>query len=187
MLLIEWLAILAFFVLLLLAIFLTICIYACDNLNCKAFDEADEIAPRGTKEYAIALLGELYNDGVWPLPYIGAAILTPLVLWFMGVCIVVKDFAIIFLTSFIVIYFLFSFFGHHYVKFISNYVAGYIQDNCPSTPPPEDTNIDNDTNIIENEGITIGEARISRYDSNTGELVDDNGLGITFAPPVNTL
>jgi hypothetical protein len=132
MLLIEVVAIIAFFVLLGAAIYMIVSFYVCDNQTCQAFIQSEKTATPGTKQYVLNLLDELYNDGIWPFPYIGAAILTPLSLWFLGKPITVKDFAIVFLVSFITIYFLFSFFGHHYIKFITNYVSDYIDNNCPN-------------------------------------------------------
>lgn len=128
---IEPLAILAILVLLAASVYMLLNMYVCDNFNCKAFTDADEVAPRGSKEYTIALLNNLYNDGIWALPYIGAVVAAVLILWFIGVPVTVKTFAIVFLVSFIVMYFLFSFFGHHYIKFIANYVADYIEEDCP--------------------------------------------------------
>lgn len=194
MLLIEVVAIIAFFVLLIAAIYMVLNFYVCDKNSCKAFNQADEVAQRGTKNYAIALLGEFYNDGIWPLPYIGAAILTPLSLWFIGVHITVRDFAIVFLVSFLTIYFLFSFFGHHYVKFISSYTSNYIENNCPNDLSNDSLNPDqNPTYGEELEHVNstkieddIKENPVTEENiPNQVETPDvNNGLGITFAPPV---
>ncbi len=135
-------AVIAFFVLLISSCFMILNFYVCDYENCKAFVEADDVAPRGTKEYTVALLGELYNDGIWALPYVGAAILTPLVLWLINAPITIRMFAIVFLISFIVTYFLFAFLGHHYVKFISGYVSNYISN--PNTPTSENITASSD-------------------------------------------
>lgn len=160
----EILTVIAFVVLLAASLFMFVTFYVCDSLNCKACTLANEKAPTGTKNNVLAVLNELYNDGIWPIPYIGAAILTPLCLWFLSIPITIKTFAIMFFTSFVVIYFLFSFFGHHYIRPISSYTSEYIQDQCPSTPIDE--------NICEQE-ITPDISGI--YE----------GLGITFAAPVN--
>lgn len=178
----EALAIVSFLVLLAASVFMILQFYVCDNHNCKAFQEADEVAPRGTKDYVIALLNELYNDGIWPLPYIGAAIVAPLSLWLLGVPITVRNFAIVFLVSFIVIYFLFSFFGHHYVKFISNYVSNYIEDNCPTLTTTDNIEVQEDQReSIENlthDNVTISpQFEFRRF---------DEGLDVTFAPPVTS-
>ena len=107
--------------------------YVCDSHNCKAFDQAAKKGERGTEEYVLALLGEFGNDGIWPLPYIGAAILTPISLWFIGDKITVKNYAIVFFVSFFVFYALLAFFMHHYAKFISKYVQEYIQNDDNTT------------------------------------------------------
>lgn len=138
-------AILAFFVLLAAAIFMIISFYICDNQTCHAFIAAEDVGAKGSKEYTTALLGELYKDGIWPFPYIGAAILTGLCLWLIGVNITIRMFAVVFLVSFIVIYFLFAYVGHHYIKFITAYVADYIENNCDVTA------ITNNITIIEEE------------------------------------
>lgn len=153
---IEFLAIITFIVLLGLAIFLMSMNYLCDSHNCKAFKEADGVAEPGTAEYAETLLQETFNDGIWPIPYIGAAILTPLSLWFIGIPISVVNFAILFFVSFVTIYFMFSFFGHHYLRPITTYVSDYIEDNCPAiseAPPGTDIPLidnKNDTPVCNN-------------------------------------
>lgn len=128
--LIDILAIITFVILLVFAIAMLINFYVCDSQKCKAFDQARKQAIPGTKEYNIILLEEMYNDGIWPIPYIGAAILTPLSLWFLGLPINVRNFAILFFVSFVVIYFMFTFFGHHYVRPITKDVVKYIENVC---------------------------------------------------------
>ena len=129
--LIESVAIFAFLVLLGAAIYMLVCFYICDSQSCKAFNEAEKKSEKGTKEYTLALLDELYNDGIWPIPYIGASILTPLCIWITRIPLTTVDFAIVFLISFMTIYLIFSFFGHHYIKFIASYVSEYIDSSCP--------------------------------------------------------
>lgn len=132
----EPFCIVAFIVLLLASVWVTFQFYVCDSHNCKSFNEADNAGPRGSKEYVIALTAALYADGIWPLPYIGATILTLLALWLLWIPITVRNFAIIFIVSFLVIYFLFAFFGHHFIKFTSNYIIDYIENSCPGTDTP---------------------------------------------------
>jgi len=127
----EVILVLAFFVVLIIAICFVVSFYVCDGYNCKAFTCAESQAPRGTKEYAIALLGEMFNDGIWPLPYIAAAIITPFALYFLCVPMTVRAFAIVFLVCWLFAYFAFSFIGHHYVRFITLYVSEYITNSCP--------------------------------------------------------
>lgn len=146
---IEFLAIITFIVLLGLSIFLLAMNYLCDSFNCKAFKEADGVAEPGTAEYTTILLREMFNDGIWPIPYIGAAILTPLSLWFMGIPISVINFAILFFVSFVVIYFMLSFFGHHYLRPITTYISDYVDDHCPSDTIETANNIVNNTTNVE--------------------------------------
>lgn len=161
---ISALLIIVFFILLFLAIVFISEFYICDNYNCKVFICSENKAPRGTKEYVISLLNEFYTDGVWPLPYVGAAIITPLALWFLDICITVKNFAIIFIISFLVIYFIIAFFLHHGFKFVVEYATGYIAKNCPNT---------NDLGIcmkdmVENDNL-------------------EKNIPVTFSTPVNVL
>jgi len=182
MLLIEFLAIITFIILLAASIWMLMNFYVCDSQTCKPFNESQDKAPKGTKTYVLSLLNELCQDGIWPLPYIGAAILTPLSLWFVNVPITVKSFALVFFISFFTIYFLFSFFGHHYIRYISAYTSDYIQNNCPAT-------IINPANIIYHEEDPI----CNQVDESTDQPKESKqifpsfseGLGITFATPVN--
>ena len=127
---IEFLAIITFIVLLGLSIFLLAANYLCDGLECKAFKEADAVAKLGTAQHTTILLREMFNDGIWPIPYIGAAILTPLALWFIGIPLSVVNFAILFFVSFVVIYFMLAFFGHHYLRPITTYISDYVDEHC---------------------------------------------------------
>lgn len=129
----EVLVVIAFIILLIVAICFIVSFYVCDGYNCKAFTTAESQAPRGTKEYALALLTELYNDGIWPLPYVAAAIITPFILWFLCVPMTARAFALVFLVSWLFIYFAFAFLGHHYIRFLAVYVSEYIQDSCPGS------------------------------------------------------
>lgn len=134
-----------FILLLVFAFFLICAIYVCDTYECKPFNVANTKEPPGTEGYILALLTEMFNDGIWAFPFVGAAIATPISLLLLGVPITIKNFTIMFLIIFIVTYFLFSFFGHHYIKPLSEYIAEYIKNNPPANdlqttnffePPP---------------------------------------------------
>jgi len=155
----EPLAVIAFLILLISCIYMVYQFYVCDNFTCKACEDASEFGDKGSKNYTIALQNNLYNDGIWSLPYIGAAIIAPLSLWILNSPITVKNYAIVFLISFLVIYFLFAFIGHHYVKIISKYTIKYIEDNCIAS--------------TEKDNIT------------TESPICNKELDITFAAPVN--
>jgi len=126
--LISIICIVVFFALLGTALYMLIDFYVCDAETCKAFRTADEEAEKGTQQYIVTLLKQVFNDGIWSVPYIAAAISTPIALWFMSVPITVKNFAYLFLVSFAVMYFALSFFGHHYVRIINTYVVDWIDD-----------------------------------------------------------
>jgi hypothetical protein len=174
---IEPWAVIAFLILLAASIFMLINFYVCDSQNCKAFNEAAKVAPKGTKAYTIALLQEFFNDGIWPLPFIGGAIAAPLILWFVRIPITILNFITVFLVTFIVIYFMFAFFGHHYINFIAAYVISFIEANCPSAVtagdlPATDPQVTTQTDLKEEE-------------LNKGlDEEEDDDFGITFAPPV---
>ena len=121
--LIEIAAIIVFFVLLIVAIIFLLTFYICDNGKCKAFYCAEERGdPRGSHEHLMALLGEMGNDGVWCIPFIGASIMTALVFWFLEIEFTVRTFAIMWFVCFVVNYILFSFYNHHYLKPLTKYI-----------------------------------------------------------------
>ena len=166
--LIDILAIITFIILLGASLFMLYNFYICDNQNCKAFDQAEKSAPRGTSEYVVSLLGELCNDGIWPLPYIGASIITPLALWFLNIELTVRNFAILFFISFTVAYFTFSFFGHHYIKFVARYSADHISQKNQNNHRKYN---DEDPEICHNKNFP--------FEPYIG------GIDVTFATPVN--
>lgn len=127
---IDIVAIIIFAILLLLSIFTLFQLYLCDDQNCKAFNQAKKKGQPGTKEYTIALLEELCGNTMWQLPYIGATLLTFLSLWFIECPITVRNFTILFLISFVVIYIVFCFFINHHIQFIVSYVNNYIRNDC---------------------------------------------------------
>ncbi len=136
-----------FFLMLIIAILLLVNFYICDSSQCKGFDDAAKAGEPGSKNHILALLDSLFADGLWPIPYIASAILTPIALYFADIPITVKNFAIIFLISFIVNYFMLLFISHHYVKFIKSNVNNYIVDNCQNNINNDipDTIINDDT------------------------------------------
>lgn len=174
----EIIVFLAFWALLGAAIFMMISFYVCDNQTCKPFVTAEQAGPTGSKEYTLSVLNEFGRDGIWPPAYIGAAILTPLCLWFLRIPITILTFGVLFFISFVIIYFMFSFYNHHYLRFINENTTNFIQNNCPGIAT--DTNAN--TNVPPDDpdaGLpSIGD--IPPIGNNIG---DD--LGITFATPIN--
>lgn len=118
----EFFASLCFLAVLIFAIIMISTFYICDNGNCRAFERAAEAGPTGSTEYDIALLSGFYQDGMWPLPFIGASILSAISIWFLQVPVTLRNFGILFFVSFAVIYFTFLFFGHHFVVLIAKEV-----------------------------------------------------------------
>lgn len=178
---VEILAIITFFVLLFSAIYMLVDFYVCDNYNCKPFNDAATTSPTGTSEYVVSLLNNTYSDGIWSIPYIGAAILTPLSLWFMRVPITVLNFAILFFISFATIYFLFAFFGHHYIIPITEYTSNWItnnpntsSENTSSTNKEPTATINNDNEVITFNDRDDDSEIISLNDQETGVIIDNN-------------
>lgn len=125
----QIIAIIGFTVLLVLSLYMLCSFYVCDSHNCRAFNIANSSGNEpGSTGYISVLLNETFNDGIWPIPYIGAACATPLIIWLLGIPMTVRTFGLTFLIIFLVIYFMFSFFGHHYVRPINN----YIQEQLPT-------------------------------------------------------
>lgn len=153
-----------FFVLFIFALFLISMIYVCDTYECKPFTVAETKAPPGSQEYVLILLSEFFNDGIWVFPFIGAAISTLLTLLLLGIPMTIKNFTIMFLVVFIVTYFLFSFFGHHYIKPLTDYTSEYIINNCPSISSVGNAPIQN--------------LSIQKSELDTDKLVNDEELNI---------
>jgi hypothetical protein len=115
---VEVLTVLAFLCLLGVALYLVSEFYICDGERCVLFRRQLDIEG--------VLTGAL-RDGLWPVPYIGAAILTTLTLWIKGEKFTPRSFAISFLIAFIVMYLGLSFLGHHYLQPILDHIRDYIQ------------------------------------------------------------
>jgi hypothetical protein len=139
---VEYLIIFIFFILLCFAIYMIIYFYVCDNQTCKAFITSQKY-PANSKEQALSLLNETGNDGIWPFALIGSSIIIALDFWLLDQKFTVKAFTIAFLVGFIVIYCLFSFYAHHYIKPINKKVAEIIlntgDSGSPTTDKPEDS------------------------------------------------
>ena len=136
----DVIALILYFILLLASIFMIIQFYSCDDHTCKAYKVAAKEGPEGSQEFTLALLFELYNDGVWPLAFVGSAILTGLFFYFAQVPFTVRSYMIFFLVGFIVVYFLFAFMAHHYVKPIALSVGNFLDSNVTMNNLKDNTN-----------------------------------------------
>jgi hypothetical protein len=146
--------IVSYFGLLIFAIVMLYNFYTCDNYNCKAFIDAQEKYPVGTKNYYIDLLNNVYGDGFWCFPYIGASILSFLSFWFLNIPNTLYNFGLLFFVSFCVIYFTYAYLGHHHIKAINDYIASYIADNCnDNINAMLNNNITNNDNNDNNDNI----------------------------------
>lgn len=155
-----------YFIVLIFAIILVFNVYICDTHTCKAFDRAGRNDSPNTKEFVLELLTQIYNDGIWPFAFIGSSIATGLCIMLVGIPLTAKNFFLMFLLIFIVIYFLFSWFGHHYLTPIVDYVYDYIDKNTEHIAPAA---------VIDQEGPTFR----SKSDD------DDDDYSVTYAAPIN--
>ena len=135
----EGVTFIAFWVLLICALWMLFGFYVCDSHNCKPYRTAEQAGPIGSQPHTLSLLQEMGGDGIWPLPYIGASILTSLSLWFVGTPFTMKNFGLVFFTAFVVIYFMFSFFLHHYIGVLEHDITNYVrsQEQDSISPHPE--------------------------------------------------
>lgn len=121
--------VLIYLVLVLASIYMLVTFYVCDSHKCKVFRMAERKGATGSKENLLSVLDDVGEDGVWPVPFLAASILTFLTLWFLGCEITVRNFALLFFVSFAVFYFIINFFIHHYIKPVTEYAADYIKNN----------------------------------------------------------
>lgn len=147
---VEYVIITAYFILLIASIYMLISFYVCDNHTCKVFNLADRAGPTGSKEYVTYLVDNIFNDGIWPVPYIGSSILTILGLWLLKIPFTPINYGTMFLIGFLTIYALFSFVGHHYVHPITTYTSNYISNNTMVTYSDDDADANVDANVDAN-------------------------------------
>lgn len=112
-----------FAVLLVASVYMLTQFYICDGHDCKTFIDAEKYGEEDDHDYVRSVIDGLGFDGVWPIPYIGAAILTPLALYLMRIPITTRNFGLLFFISFVIVYFMFTFYNHHYVKFVGRYIS----------------------------------------------------------------
>lgn len=128
---VEVLAIIVFIVLFVASVYMLFAFYICDGRRCKALAE---VTPSVAAEYrvpvnvpetgssvkgseeAVKLLSAIGKEGLWPLPFIGSAIIMGFTIWWLKVPATVLNYSLVFVTSFITTYFMFAFFMHHYVN-----------------------------------------------------------------------
>lgn len=123
------LAVFVYVILIIFAIYIIISFYTCDNYNCKCFNEANITGKNQPveKEQVVDLLNTFGNDSVWAFAIIGSAILTSFFFWFTKKPTTPREYGMFFLIGFLVIYALFSYYQHHYVKVVANYTKNYIE------------------------------------------------------------
>ncbi len=127
----EPLAVTAFAILLVACVWMSIQFYVCDNQTCKVFEDAKKKSQPGTKEYTLELLNNMFGDSIWCFAFIGGSIISFICVWLLGARPNLKNLAIMLLVSFIVMYSIFAFIIHHYVKYIVNDVSEYVSQSNP--------------------------------------------------------
>jgi hypothetical protein len=168
-----WLAqiliIIAFFALLIMAIFLLSEFYIADNKKCKSYNDASLKGKLGTKEHTVALTNSLFNDGVWPVAYIAASISTGFIILGLALPATVQNIMIIFLFSFIPYYAILLFVIHHYAQFIKNDIVAYIENvdnnenkniNTDDAKSIDDNNVKNVENVENVENVISDDVRV---------------------------
>lgn len=130
----EGLILLIYILLLACAVYIIYTYYICNDYTCIPLEIAESKAPVGSKEYINYLLMELSNNDMWAFPYIAATIITPLCLWGLCIPITLRTFAVLFVISFIVGYFMISIIGHQYIRPLTRSVIKYVEDNSNDSP-----------------------------------------------------
>ena len=67
-----------------LALFFVYTFYVCDSLTCVPFKNSNEEAVPGTLEYDILLLQNTFEEGIWPIPFLGGIVISLMSIWFVG-------------------------------------------------------------------------------------------------------
>ena len=124
---ISALAIISVLVLLGASIFMILNFMICDHHTCKAFKDIDESIDPNSDEYANALLRNAAGDGIWGLAWIGATIVSLLIVWLIKETVSIRDYILTLLLVFITCYVLLNFMIHHWIKPINNYVLNHYQ------------------------------------------------------------
>ena len=104
--------------------------YICDGENCNIYVRAGEKYPPGTDSYYAYILNNIGLDGVWPFALICASIITVLVIWLISADLTLQNFSILFIITFIVSYFIITFYNHHYIRPILASASNFITNNC---------------------------------------------------------
>lgn len=120
----EWLIFLLFLLMFVFGLLMFLGFYICDSGNCKAYTVAN--AKLTEQERYISLLNEVGNDGIWPIAFIGGTFIAILFTWWFKIPFNLRNFVVLFFLPFCIIYFLFSFVFHHYVKPITHDVRNYL-------------------------------------------------------------
>jgi len=113
-----------FAVIFIFSIFMLLSFYVCDSGTCKAYTVAN--TQNDALSRNLSLLNEIGNDGMWPIAFNGSLIIAVILMWWFRVPFTVRNFGFAFFIPFAIIYFLFSFIFHHYVKPITYDVKQYI-------------------------------------------------------------
>lgn len=135
---ISILVLIAYLILLCFSLILLNQQYVCDGERCNIYVRAGEKYPPGTDSYYAYILNNIGLDGVWPFALICGSIITVLAIWLIDAALTLQNFAIIFIITFIVVYFIITFYNHHYIRPILASASMFITNNCGE----EDINAD---------------------------------------------
>lgn len=104
--------IITFAILLIAAIYILVTFFVCDNHRCKAYVDADFDATGDRGRLGV----EALNQSIWALAFVGGAIAMGLILTFGRMPMDIINCSIVFFISFVVIYFILSFYIHHFIR-----------------------------------------------------------------------
>jgi hypothetical protein len=120
----DYVLIIVWIILLIVALSLFIKFFICDKQTCVPFMKFKQFD--NEKDGMLYLLNGITHNSTWPIAYIGSSICTVLVLWIANSAFDIRKSFITFITIFLVIYFLLSFYLHHYIRPVGSFVADYI-------------------------------------------------------------
>ena len=120
--------IIVYVLLLILAIYLLLNGFICDDHTCRPMMDA-KAKTKTSKKEQLYLLSDLCQEGLWPFAYIASSILAGLIFSILPMHLDIKTYTVVFLVTFIVFYCIIGFFIHHYVVPIKKYIMEYIQDH----------------------------------------------------------
>ncbi len=109
--------------------------YVCDSYGCDVLIWSKERSNNDREKY-VNLIDYMTRPSAWMKAYIAALIITAVACWwFLGTLPHILGFLAPFLFVFFVIYFLLTFYQHHYLAPLGADLKGYLQAACSQWDP----------------------------------------------------